>query len=71
MLQVAQSVVRSPTVDPGSRGRSRPVPYFHGDYKIISTVILLLQQTQEGLLSVPSDVLVNRLVKLAQEISVD
>ena len=40
------------------------------DYEIISTVILLLPLIQEGLLSVTSEVLVNRLVKLTPKKSV-
>ena len=44
--RVAQSVMclatdASLTADPGVAIRSRPVPYFRGDYEINSTVILL------------------------------
>ena len=43
-----------------SRGREYDpglVPYFRGDYELISSVILLLPLIQEGLLSVPSEIM--------------
>ena len=48
--------------DPGS-----PIHLMGIDHEIFSTVILLLLLIQEELVSVTSKVLVNRLVKLAQE----
>ena len=51
-------------------GVFHPVPsltFVEIDHEIISMVILLLPLIQDGLLSVTSEVLVNRLVNLAQE----
>ena len=68
---VAQ-LVASPTADPGIAS-STPVPYLvEIDHKVISTFILLLPLIQEGLFvsykgKYVHKVLVNSLVKLAQE----
>ena len=72
--EVVLSVVM-PTADPGvvSLIPTQSHTFIEIDHEIISTVILLLLLIQEGLLSVTKEsmcmieVLVNRLVKLAQE----
>ena len=72
--RIAQSVA-SPTADPGvaSLIPAQSYTFVEIDHKIISTVILLLLLLHEGLLSVTresmtvQEVLVNRLVRLAQE----
>ena len=69
---VTQSVVNL-IADPGAVSLipARSLTFFVIDHEIISMVILLLPLIQEGLLSVTvkvcAQILVNRLVKLAQE----
>ena len=68
MGPVAQSVA-SLTADPGVACSILfpSLTFVEIDHEIISMVILLLPLIQDGLLSVTSEVLVNRLVNLAQE----
>ena len=68
MGPVAQSVV-SPTAD---RGVASSIPawshtFVDIDHEIISTIILLFQLIQEGMLLVTSKSMVNHLIKLALE----